>query len=56
MTFDQLLATAQLLLVVLNIILVPVAFAGVRWVISVERQLAVIAVKLDAGMAERVEP
>jgi hypothetical protein len=45
-TFDQALAVAQLCLLVINVLMVPLAFTGVRWVISVERRLAEISVKL----------
>jgi hypothetical protein len=46
MPWDELLAFTQIALLVLNTLLVPLVFSGVRWVISVERRLTEIATEL----------
>lgn len=52
MTFDQILGIAQICLVGLNVLLVPMAFSGIKWVISVERRLAEISVQMGRKTGE----
>ena len=50
MNLEQIVSIAQVCLVGLNVLLVPMAFSGIRWVISVERRLSEISVKLNARL------
>jgi hypothetical protein len=47
-SFEQIIQVAQIGLLIMNALLVPAAFSGVRWVISVERRLAQIQTLLKS--------